>query len=54
MVRVSIEADEACDNPVLIVVPAGALTSLTYYVSVWSWGFGSHNQKFALFASNVF
>jgi serine protease AprX len=44
---------DSTNNVEMIVIPAGALTSMTYYVNVRSWGFGSHNQKFALFASNV-
>ena len=47
-------ARDSTNNVEMIVVPAGALTSMTYYVTVRSWGFGSTNQKFALFASNVF
>lgn len=47
-------ARDSTNNVEMIVVPASALTSMTYYVSVRSWGFGTHNQKFALFASNVF
>jgi hypothetical protein len=46
-------ARDSTNNVEMVVVPAGTLTSMTYYVNVRSW-FGSHNQKFALFASNVF
>jgi hypothetical protein len=47
-------ARDSVNNVEMIVVPAGTLATMTYYVSVRSWGFGTHNQKFALFASNVF
>jgi hypothetical protein len=44
---------DSTNNVEMVVVPAGTLTTLSYSVSVHSW-FGSHNQKFAVFASNVF
>jgi Subtilase family len=44
---------DSTNNVEMVVVPAGTLSTLSYSISVHSW-FGSHNQKFALFASNVF
>jgi subtilisin family serine protease len=49
----NVAARDSTNNVEMVVVPAGTLSTLSYSVSVHSW-FGSHNQKFAIFASNVF
>ncbi|HEV7486660.1 MAG TPA: S8 family serine peptidase [Thermoanaerobaculia bacterium] len=46
-------ARDSTNNVEMVVVPAETFSTLSYSVSVHSW-FGSHNQKFAIFASNVF
>jgi hypothetical protein len=42
------------NNVEMIVIPAGTLTSFAADVSVNTWGFGSHNQKFAMYVSNAY
>jgi Subtilase family. len=41
------------NNVEIIVLPPYFGSSFTYYVTETSWAFGTHNQKFALFAANV-
>jgi subtilisin family serine protease len=41
------------NNVEMIIIPPNTLTTISYVITAKSWGFGSHNQKFALFVANV-
>jgi hypothetical protein len=41
------------NNVEIVVLPPYSGSTFTYYVTETSWAFGTHNQKFAIFAANI-
>jgi len=38
----------------MIVIPAGAMSSFTLDIYMTTWGFGTGDQRFAVFAANAY
>ncbi len=41
------------NNVEMIVIPPNTLSTVAYYITARTWGYGTHNQKFALFVANA-
>ena len=45
---------DALNNTEMIVIPAGAMSSFTLDIYMTTWGFGTGDQRFAVFAANAY